>query len=101
MVQQGDLIVNLLWGHYENINQYQYSYYIHYNDCENLMNYMTYNIPNNLIEGKKLKIEICKILEIRNNNNIFKKLVYKRIVEYEHKENLLNLLNSLGRPINI
>lgn len=101
MVQQGDLQVNLLWGHNEQINQYQYSYYIHYNDSEHLLNYMTYNIPNILIEGRKLKIEINKIMEIRNNNNIFKKLVYERLVEYEQKENLLNLLNSIGRSINI
>ncbi len=40
-------------------------------------------------------------MEIRNNNNIFTKLVYERLVEYEQKENLLNLLNSIGRSINI
>jgi len=99
MVHQGDLLVNLCWGINENINHYVYSYYVLNNNIETFINYITNNVPNHLIEDKKLKIQIYRILDFVDNNIILKKIVYERIIDYEFKEHLLIILNTIGREV--
>lgn len=100
MVHQGDLLVNLCWGNNDENMNYVYSYYVLNNNIETLLNYITYNIPNKLIENKKIKIQIYRILNVIDNNYILKKILYERTVDYDFKESLLFLLNDIGREIN-